>query len=303
MRSDPPYVITGVTNSSNGSDNAVQIFRFDWYSATVRRSSYAGFSGLRVADDLADFLGAVVENDRPLHGYGDAVRLTSPEGETLARVMFGGCQTWPLVLGSGSGTGAAVRGLRELFPDDHWVTRADSALDLDRPGIWDELSAAALRFADDRGLKVSMGGDWHRGEGGRTLYIGSRSSTCFVRVYEKGKQMQSLGDPSASVDWVRVELSMKPLRDHRRAAATISASDLWGMAKWPRAFRRDVLDGFEVDAAYMREHRDTDHRRAMESLLRQYGPTLLREMERVGGWMELGFSLAQRLDALPDEAA
>ena len=50
-----------------------------------------------------------------------------------------------------------------------------------------------------------VGSDWESNNGkGKTYYIGSRESSKFVRVYEKGKQ---LGDKNS--DWVRFEIEFK----------------------------------------------------------------------------------------------
>lgn len=53
---------------------------------------------------------------------------------------------------------------------------------------------------------IERAGNWHAPTGaGRTLYIGSRkSSSMFVRCYEKGKEQ---GDPTSP--WVRLELELK----------------------------------------------------------------------------------------------
>ena len=49
------------------------------------------------------------------------------------------------------------------------------------------------------------GSDWESNNGkGKTYYVGSRESSKFVRVYEKGKQ---LGDKQSS--WVRFEIEFK----------------------------------------------------------------------------------------------
>lgn len=52
----------------------------------------------------------------------------------------------------------------------------------------------------------TIGSDWHQFDGsGRTLAIGSRTSSRYLRIYEKGREQ---GDINS--EWVRVELEMKP---------------------------------------------------------------------------------------------
>ena len=54
---------------------------------------------------------------------------------------------------------------------------------------------------------IIMVGDWvtKNDKKGRTLYIGSRDNGLFLRIYEKGKQLQSDQHPN----WVRVEAEIK----------------------------------------------------------------------------------------------
>ena len=295
---DPRPVITGVTKTAKSSDKAFYNWAFDWYSATIRDDSVGGQNGFLVVDELEKwFARCVIEEDSPLYGYGSCSRIRGAEGETLARVMWAGKQPWPLVLTSGVGCAATVRAVRALWPVSHQVSRADAAADVDSPGAFEELSRLAIDFADERGITVDFAGDWHRRVRGRTVYIGSRSSAVFLRIYEKGKQMRQNGLVDASLDWVRVELSVKPLKGCRQTAAFVDASELWGFSKWGTAFRKR-LDGVEVEPLRMKEHRETDQQRAFRACMRQYGATLAREAHRLGSWDALGPFLRDSIDAL-----
>ena len=67
----------------------------------------------------------------------------------------------------------------------HEPSRVDAAIDWFEDGLFDTLAHAFKLFAIQNRLGVSTPGDWERGEG-RTLYIGSRNSPLYVRLYEKG---------------------------------------------------------------------------------------------------------------------
>lgn len=268
---------------------------FDWYSATIREDSVGGPHGERVAEALAGRLSGFLDEGPALHGYGEGRIVRSFDGDTLARCMFGGKQSWPLVVASGARTTETVGVLRELWPASHWVTRVDSALDFDEPGIFERLYHDALTFADERGLKVSMAGDWHRAKDGRTLYVGSMSSAVFVRIYEKGLEMRSKGVEDAPLDWVRVELSAKPQKASRVRTAALSASEVWGLSKWARAFRVAVVDGIEVPPALMQQHRESDLQRSLRFMEKQYGPTILEQVRVLGGWEEFAEYWERRL--------
>jgi hypothetical protein len=114
----------------------------------------------------------------------------------------------------------------------HGVSRADAALDVDNPGFWDWVIPIALDLADQLGLTIDQQGDWHRGEGGRTLYLGSRKSAVFVRIYEKGKQLRALGeDPDASLHLVRLETQCRPEKAFKRQAWTATPHEIFCTSK------------------------------------------------------------------------
>lgn len=89
------------------------------------------------------------------------------------------------------------------------ITRVDIAYDLidtEFDIYWFDKQDDLGRFTRySRKPKVEKRGNWKRPNGkGLTLYIGSRDSAKFCRIYEKGKQ---LGDPNSN--WIRVEVEVK----------------------------------------------------------------------------------------------
>ena len=256
--------------------------RFDWYAATIEASPED------VLTVLSTMLGGDAVRTNGFHGYEMGYEIRSKYG-IVARALVGGKNGNPHAWASGENTEEFVYAVRGHWPADHRVTRLDSAEDFQEPGAWDKLSRAALSVADDLNLKVMHAGDFHRGKDGRTLYIGSRKSDSFVRVYEKGKQVLR-DDPdlagSVSPDWVRVELQLRPLKGARRRAAGASPLDAWGYTSTGRAVAERVLGQVPPFLA-MTGDRKTEDERAFRWLCKQYGKVVARIAEREGGWDRL----------------
>ena len=273
--------------------------RFDWYSGTVRDDSVGADIGARLVDGLASNLSATVTLDMPRYGYGEHAVLRRG-GDVVGHVMHGGRQPWPTAWASGDATDAFVPALRDGWA--HQVTRADSAQDFLAPGAWDELYPLLLGLADERRLSVSQAGDWHRGRDGRTLYIGSRKSSVFLRLYEKGLEQRAKApspELAAKVDpnWCRVELETRPEKDARSVVARMSPDQVWGLTAWSQEVRRR-LDGVEVPRVVMRGWRQSDDDRALAFMLRQYGPMLVRQRASAGSWAALGDLLGSHLEGV-----
>jgi hypothetical protein len=248
--------------------------RFDYYTAGIEASPQRVLDCIASQIDLSD-----VEPATPKNGYERAYNVT--RGDTVhARVQFGGTNVGTRVYASASGDASPefARIIRDEFPE-HLLIRADVAIDYCESGAWDSLSTLALEVADKYRLKVKHSGDFHRQQDGRTLYIGSRKSPVFQRVYEKGKQQNT--DP----DWVRAEVEIKPKTERAREAfAKAQPADMWAAAKWSQSFLRTLTDVVGIRPAPPGTVRTkTDHERALEHLARQYGRILGVELERVGG--------------------
>jgi hypothetical protein len=268
--------------------------RFDWYQATIQEAPAV----------LLDRLSKLLEADPvpargALHGYKHGFELKKPTG-TVARVLAGGINPWPNASASGQDTEPFVNAVRSTWPDHHHVTRMDAAQDFQAPGAFDLLKGECLGIADELRLKVQHAGDWHRGEDGRTVYIGSKSSPVRVRCYEKGKQVLALGGPAAleaSPDWVRLEVQVRPQKQARIAAAKATPEEAWGYASFTQqlAHRALSLDVPKIDG---RTWRETDDERAFRFMCRQYGPMLRRLLADLGSWECVGLTIGHSLDEI-----
>lgn len=265
--------------------------RWDWYGASVVER------GEHVVELLRAGLGAddVRLHEKARQGY--AIRWELRRNDhRVAEVLAGGQNPGCYVLGTGEdaqevadvlrGQGAVAGG--SLV---HGVSRADVAVDVDQPGAWDRLTTAARALALRSGLQMQLWQDPEREEEGRTLYVGSRKSRAFVRIYEKGKQV---GDDSRP-DWVRFELEVKPGdRTGKRELAELSPLAALGASRWVREFVHEQFKEMTVGAALTRSRTVGDTERARAALLAQWSGVLLEWADEVGGAEALGRTLVRK---------
>ena len=267
--------------------------RLDWYSATV--DDYPD----KVIDRLCVDLSAKLRAGKAMHGYVRGWELMSAEG-VACRVLEGGNKNAkPHAWASGAWSEAFAGVVRLRWPSRHYVTRVDSALDMEHQGAWRTICKSCLDVARELRLSVSMAGDWRRGEDekGRTLYIGSRKSPTFVRAYEKGKQMACQGVLDASPDWVRLEAVVRPEGEARYKVASLTPEGVWGCSSTTRAVY-DRCFGRVPEAVECPAHHMSDDAKAFDSMCRQYGNVLQRMATRLdfsSGWEQLGGRIGARV--------
>jgi DNA relaxase NicK len=217
------------------------------------------------------------------------------------QVRHGGQNHHPFVEAKGETSECVASVIRQHF--EHVPSRIDSALDLRGPTAFEQLRKLAHQFEAQRGLKLDYAGaDPENPDRGTTIYLGSRTSQAFVRVYQKGlkhaEEMGLAGDaiPDELRHWVRVELEYKPdKRPARLIAAQLSPSSLWGCSPWTRDFAKLALS-IEAEKVKMSETRETNHDRAMRYLVQQYGPTIMRQVELLGSWDRFAEDLRDRVE-------
>jgi hypothetical protein len=258
---------------------------FDCYSATV----YANPTLLigRLLEALTDAGHAVtLAEGRRVANYAQNALLLAPSGHRILSVPSGGRNVHPFVDCKGAHSGLIADTLRRFF--DHSPTRLDSAYDLRGPNVWDELCRLCKQFeAEGRKLDF-VGADRDNPDRGTTIYVGSRKSQAYLRVYQKGLQiaeeMGLAGDdiPDELRHWVRVELEYKPdKRPARMKAAGLSPVELWGCSPWTRRFAKLALS-IDAERITMNEKRESNEERAWRYCLEQYGPTMLKRIRRMG---------------------
>ena len=254
---------------------------FDWYAATVDARPEEA-----IGEMVAAFEGSTYEGCRPLGGYRfDQAARVRREGVTLATVMWDGPGSRGdscFVQATGQQSPPVAQFLRGWMPS-HRVSRSDVAEDYSGPGTWERLSTLSLAIADRHAVKVEHMGDWHRGEAGRSIYLGGRMSVVREVVYEKGKQLG--GDP----DHVRVELRVKPgTRDGKVHAAQLQPAEFYGASVWSADLGRELQHPEVARLSLGTVYREGDIARARRALLQQYGRTLRGLESECGSWAGVG---------------
>jgi DNA relaxase NicK len=247
--------------------------RFDYYSAGIPADPSLVVGQLASRFDLAD-----VQPSRPLRGYSDGLRIAT--GDKVHGTLWWGGSGGKRVLAFASGDSASSwsDAVRSEFPE-HLVIRADVAADLvGDDTAWETLEALALSIADRKALKVCHHGDFHRGEDGRTINLGSRQSAAMLRLYEKGKQLGI--DPT----WVRAELEVKPQTTQAREyLATAEPIQFWGCSPWATDFAGFLFGEYLDRIAVSSPKRASDLERSFSFMLKQYGSTV-HQMAAIIGW-------------------
>jgi len=263
--------------------------RFDWYAATVR-------------DDLDSVVGVLeanldarpVELGRGLHGYTRSFELRGRDG-VAARVLGGGTNPWPHAWATGADTEPFVDTVRTVWPDWHSVSRVDAAEDFGSEGCWDRLLAECVAEVQCRNLSIDQAGDWLMdGQAGRTFYIGAKSSPVRARLYEKGKQLRGQGLTDAPIDWVRLELQVRPDNEAKWTLAKATPEETWGASRWSRELAWSVLKQNlpKIDGQVWHEPDDV---RALRYMIKQYGPLLAKLRVSEGSWDAVGRRLGWSL--------
>jgi hypothetical protein len=238
----------------------------------------------RVMDLLASGeLGDPVFCSAPLRGFGYPSRLDFVRGgEVVCHVLYG--EALPVLVVVVGRNSPVVDALVCSVPGVS-SSRKDSALDVADPDYFEIICKAAISLANSRGMRLDCRGDWFTpgSRRGRTLYVGSRQSECFLRIYEHFKYH---GYGAA----VRVELEHKPRgREAKLALAAVGAAELFSRSRFAVDFL--ALLGADVRAFVSRAVTRVvvSVARAVRSMVRQYGRTLDVLIAFAGG--DLGAAL------------
>lgn len=169
--------------------------------------------------------------DRPHNGYKTAYRNqhgvlcqwnderpemrvhTQYSGETLTRCQDAGLSPMQIVQ-------------CHAIHDDWRLTRIDLAFDLynspvDIEGLYKEITKGNIKMSTTK-ANLLKGAD-----GGQTLYIGSRQSDKFIRIYDKAVEQSLPGN------WIRIELEIKgeTAREIGKRLPLLVGAQLSGIAK------------------------------------------------------------------------
>lgn len=196
---------------------------------------------------------------------------------TLMTLHYGGINEKVLLRATGDEAQAFAPFIRKHWPE-HQVSRADMAVDYEKPGIFKELSDWLLDYAKANRLKTGFLGDWANGTQGRTLTVGSRESAVYIRLYEKGHEQMAKGAKNVSLDWVRFEAEIKPqTKAAKIRLATMAPHQCFGVSKLMRAFSEQY--GARYDAIKVGKGKAEKSKNPMHYLALQYGQLLTDYLE------------------------
>jgi len=234
--------------------------RFDWYQASIPNVPHdVVMSAISKVDYYGDW-----EQIRPMKNYDSAAAFVVGN-ETRFKINFGGQneEHGPNVVGSGASAQVLADVVRENFPV-HRVSRLDSCADYYHLDAYDYLRKIALAIGKQHRVQCrEIVKPLKDSDDGRTLYLGSQTSAVSMRIYEKGKQLQT------DSEWVRAELQIRPQKEQKSMMASLDATQVWGLAKWSHEMgvqlgKRDLQ---RVDANV---YQPSDHERAYRFMLKQY---------------------------------
>lgn len=274
-------------------------FFFDWYQVTLPNREGKASCVVGSAEE-AEAIGAAFDWARTngLHpgriggghnGYRAALPFTDgPEStEPVFRVNSGSTGGLMPNLMLTGGHGACSRlapALQKAFPGAR-LSRADAALDWSQPGLWDALHRMAKTLAKGN---VKLGGvRTIESDTGRTFYLGSRTSTVSLRVYEKDRERAAKGVIDAAdidPDLIRIEWTFRPQSKSKAGMATLSPGQMIRASVWARDFMARAAAIMEVTERVERLNKQEVAREVAEKTLDgtvqhgvdQYGKSFMR---------------------------
>lgn len=266
---------------------------FDAYNATVLANNNKVLDFLEQALMDAGFK-TKREKGPSVRFYAENDLLLDEFGQRILSMRSGGANGWPFIECKGPASDVVAAVLREHWPEQHWPSRIDSAYDLRGENVFAQLAKIAHE-TEQRGIRLDYAGAaTDHPSRGTTIYLGSRKSQVFIRIYQKGlKHAEEIGlSPDAIPDdlrnWVRVEVELKPQKKAAKAVArSLTAEGIFGSSPWVQRFATEALS-IDAERVHMRERRETNHDRAMRHMIHQYRSHLIEEARRCGSWSELG---------------
>lgn len=257
-------------------------FFYDWYSASIDDRLDNFWSLCK-----SEFAGGGFGIGKPMLGYTSCDKFMLANGEHVFSVYYGGESQGNrlFVVGTGSNAVLTADFLKRRYPGHHLV-RADVAVDFNESGAWDSMYGFMIGLADKYGLQKSYIGEPGKEVGecerGRTLYIGSRRSEFFWRLYEKGKK-----DNPDQPDWVRLEFECKPSNKNkllRCVLAGVTPSDLFSYVCVGQDIKNALgCEILPLSPVLNPPRSRTDFDRALLHVKKQYKATFTELMERCEG--------------------
>lgn len=265
--------------------------KFDWYQASIPNvPPLAVMEALAKSDYYGDW-----EQTKPGKGYDVGARFVVA-GQTLFSMSYGGQneQFGPNVQGTGGNAPKVAELIRANWPE-HRVSRVDACEDFHSGEVYDYLRKKALKVAKEHKVKVrEIIKPLEESDDGRTLYLGSPSSSITSRIYEKGKKS------GLSPDWVRAEIQVRPQKLMKDCAAQLTPLQVWGLANWSVDVAK-VLGAKDLQKIDVQIYQRSDHDRAYRFMLKQYRRVLERMLADHGSPETVGAQIFYDLEHMDEE--
>lgn len=260
---------------TNTNRQGVFMSFFDYYQGSVNATPD---SVIPAFVERFDF--SAVDSAKATNGYERACLIHRGDNKLVTIQWGGNTGDMTQIKGTGQNAAQVAEIIRELYPH-HRLQRADVAEDYSEPDIFKTLTDHAIYLAEHYKLKLDQRGDWVRGDPmgkGRTLYVGSRQSPAFLRLYEKGKEKAvRSGSECADPDHSRAEIEIKPQNKQQGfALSRLEPRDYWRVTPFLNEYSKIL---FTTDMERIRLHNVTklsDDERAFQMMLKQYGNVMAR---------------------------
>ena len=276
--------------------------RFDWYEGT--------FTGLRIDADtvvagaLAHWDLSSVVKVRPRNGIYERACEIVRGSMCIMHLCWGGYNKSVHFISSGAVSHEVWAWLCDQYHGMYSVSRADVRQDCTTEGMWDYVYKEAERFALNRRIKCRHVGDYLTGEAGRTLYLGGASASTQCRIYEKGKK------DGGDKNWIRLEFQVRPAKSRDKAlAASYLPFYFIQQSRWALDFYSAVMKGVSAQTfgdveSLSNVWRVADDDRAEFAMIKQYGKTIERIMDKCGGDAhEMGAYIVAMMVAIKEQNA
>lgn len=274
---------------------------FDWYQCALavdpRSVVHAAERFFRNDEDIA----VRIRNVTPQRPYKTAVELYSvtPSHEIVhCSVHYGGVNEKCMFRATSDRSTKGAEFVRLHFPE-HTCSRVDVAMDFkEGPELFGVLVDWLVEYANACNPKMAVDyrGDWSNASKGRTLYIGSRKSATYIRLYEKGFQQLAIGNPEADPDWIRFEAEIKPEKKEGKAKLSrVTPQQAFGCSRLLRDFV-EFISGDKLEPIPVGKVRKmTDHDRSFGHLCYQYGSVLMDQLEMCEDSDEFVLSIIEKI--------
>ncbi|GHD60798.1 replication initiation factor domain-containing protein [Jeongeupia chitinilytica] len=245
--------------------------------------------------------GVTSKTDHKLRNYYTSTYIL---GDDWGTVGIGGQEDTMLLMVSGTGLQAAKAGWEQRLYDflseqavRPRITRCDLAYD-DVEGK--HYSVEQARDDHRNGFFMNGGrrpkyegrGDWEYPDGtGRTVYIGTRASSRYARIYEKGMQLGHKWHP-----WLRVEVELKndgcviPFEVLLKAGAYLAGT--YPALQWIADHKCERITGYRVQ-------KEIDLNKSVEIVQHQFGCHIWMIWEMCGRDADKAMQLIMRTDKIP----